>query len=334
MKAVLCKEYGPPDALVVEDIPTPEPGPDQVLLKVHAAAVNFPDVLIIQNKYQFSHETPFTPGSEVAGEVIQCGENVKNLKVGDRILGSSGVGGFAEQIVMDGARMLKIPDAMDFISASAFLLTYGTSHHALKDRAAIKPGETLLVLGAAGGVGLAAVELGKAMGARVIAAASTEEKLEITRQHGADDAILYSSGDLDRDQQKEFSNAIKEKTGGQGADVVYDPVGGAYAEPALRATNWEGRYLVIGFAAGDIPRIPLNLALLKGCQIVGVFWGAFVGRDPVGHAKNCEELMALYLDGKIKPHVSVTYPLEKTAQALNDMAARKVIGKIVVVPGS
>jgi NADPH2:quinone reductase len=221
---------------------------------------------------------------------------------------------------------------MDFVTASAFLMTYGTSHHALKDRAQLKPGESLLVLGAAGGVGLAAVELGKAMGARVIAAASSEDKLAVCREHGADATILYPAGALDKDQQRELSEKIKELTGGQGADVVYDPVGGDYSEPALRATNWEGRFLVVGFAAGPIPKIPLNLALLKGCQIVGVFWGAFTGREPARHQENLKELMAWFKAGKLRPHVSRTYKFTEVVEALNDMAARKVKGKIVLVP--
>lgn len=332
MKAVLCKEFGPPESLVIEDMPSPEPGEGEAVIEVHAAAVNFPDVLIIQNKYQFKPPLPFSPGGEVAGVVTKVGPGTAKVKAGDRVIGSCGWGGFAEEISLDEARVTPIPDEMDFVTASAFLMTYGTSHHALKDRAEIKPGESLLVLGAAGGVGLAAVELGKAMGAKVIAAASSEEKLQVTREHGADETILYPAGSLSREEQKAFSDKIKELTGGQGADVVYDPVGGDYSEPALRATNWEGRFLVVGFAAGDIPRVPLNLALLKGCQIVGVFWGAFTGREPARHQENLKELMQLFKDGKLKPHVSATYPLEQAAAALDLMAARKVKGKVVVVP--
>ena len=332
MKAVLCKEYGPPEKLVIEDVPSPEPGKGQVVLEVHAAAVNFPDVLIIENKYQFKPPLPFSPGGEVAGKVIKIGEGVTRVKVGDRVIGSCGWGGFAEEIALDEGRVTPIPDEMDYTTASAFLMTYGTSHHALKDRAHIKPGETLLVLGAAGGVGLAAVELGKAMGARVIAAASSEDKLAVCKEHGADETLLYPSGPLDREAQKKLSDQIKELTGGQGADVVYDPVGGDYSEAALRATNWEGRFLVVGFASGPIPKIPLNLALLKGCQIVGVFWGAFTARDPEGNKKNLQELMDWFKAGKLRPHVSKTYKFEEVADALNDMAARKVKGKIVLVP--
>ena len=330
MRAVLCKEYGPPESLVVEDVASPIPADNEVVLAVHAAAVNFPDVLIIQNKYQFKPPLPFSPGGEVAGEVIAIGKDVKDIAIGTRMIGSCGHGGFAEELALAAASCIPIPDAMDMETASALVLTYGTSYHALKDRAGLKAGENLLVMGAAGGVGLAACALGKMMGARVIAAASSEEKLTICREHGADETILYPSGALDRDQQKAFSEAIKNATGGKGADVVYDPVGGNYAEPALRATNWEGRYLVVGFAAGDIPKIPLNLALLKGCQIVGVFWGAFVAREPAANKANLEDLMRFYQQGKIKPYISNRYPLARAADALNEMAERRVKGKIIL----
>jgi NADPH2:quinone reductase len=325
MKTVLCKEFGPPESLVVEDVPSPTPAPGQVVLAVRACGVNFPDVLLIQNKYQFKPPLPFAPGGEVAGIVTAVGEGVRGVRVGERVIGSTGWGGFAEEVAVDAARVIPIPDAMDFVTASAFLLTYGTSHHALRDRAALQPGETLLVLGAAGGVGLAAVEIGKVMGARVIAAASTPEKLAVCREHGADEVIDYTREDL-----KERTKSL---TGGEGADVIYDPVGGAYTEAALRATAWKGRLLVIGFAAGDIPRIPLNLVLLKGCQIVGVFWGAFTAREPARNEANVRELMTWYGEGKIAPHVSATYPLERAAEALNAMAERRVVGKVVLVPG-
>lgn len=324
MKAVLCKAYGPPDSLVVEDLPSPTPGRGEVLLAVRAAGVNFPDVLIIQNKYQFRPPLPFSPGGEVAGVVTAIGEGVTGLAIGDRVIGSTGWGGFAEEVVLDASRVIPIPDAMDFVTASAFLLTYGTSHHALKDRAQLRAGETLLVLGAAGGVGLAAVELGKVMGARVIAAASTAAKLAVCREHGADEVIDYT--------KEELKERVKQLTGGDGADVVYDPVGGPFAEASLRATAWNGRFLVIGFASGEIPKIPLNLVLLKGCQIMGVFWGAFTAREPARHRENVAELMAWYVAGKLKPHVSATYPLEHAAAALNDMAERRVMGKVVLVP--
>ena len=325
MKAVLCKEYGPPDSLVVEDVASPTPGRGEVLLAVRAAGVNFPDVLIIQNKYQFRPPLPFAPGGEVAGVVTALGEGVTTFKIGDRVIGSTGWGGFAEELAVDASRALAIPDEMDFVTASAFLMTYGTSHHALKDRAHLREGETLLVLGAAGGVGLAAVELGKLMGARVIAAASTPEKLAVCREHGADELIDYAREDL--------KERVKQLTSGNGVDVVYDPIGGAYAETALRGTAWDGRYLVVGFAAGEIPKIPLNLVLLKGCQIVGVFWGAFTVREPERHRANIAELMTWFRAGKLKPHVSATFPLERAAEALNAMAERRVMGKVVLVPG-
>ena len=333
MKAVLCKEFGPPESLVVEDIASPEPGPGEVVIDVHAAAVNFPDVLIIQNMYQFKPPLPFSPGGEVAGVVSKLGDGVKNLNIGDRVIGSCGHGGYVEQIALNEAACIPVPDAMDLETASALVLTYGTSHYGLKDRAHLKAGETLLVMGAAGGVGLAAVELGKAMGAKVIAAASSQEKLDVCVEHGADETILYPSGNLDKEQQRAFSDQIKALTDGQGADVIYDPVGGDYAEPALRATNWEGRYLVIGFASGPIPKIPLNLALLKSCQIVGVFWGAFTMRDPAGNKANLDELMAMYESGQIRPHISGRYPLEQAADALNQMASRKVKGKVILTTG-
>lgn len=333
MKAVLCKEFGPPESLVVEDIASPEPGPGEVVLDVHAAAVNFPDVLIIQNKYQFKPPLPFSPGGEVAGVVAKLGDGVKNLKIGDRVIGSCGHGGYVEELALSEAACIPIPDEMDLETASALVLTYGTSHYGLKNRANIQPGESLLVMGAAGGVGLAAVELGKAMGAKVIAAASSQDKLDVCVERGADETILYPSGEMTREEQKAFSDEIKAKTGGQGADVVYDPVGGSYAEPALRATNWEGRYLVIGFAAGPIPEIPLNLALLKSCQIVGVFWGAFTMRDPAGNQENLAELMSMFKQGKIKPFISGRYPLEQAADALNQMAGRKVKGKVILTTG-
>jgi len=324
MRAVPCKAYGPPESLVVEELPSPTAGLGEVVLDVRACGVNFPDVLIIQNKYQFRPPLPFAPGGEVAGVIKELGEGVKGLRVGQRVIGSTGWGGFAEELALDATRVTPIPDSMDFETASAFLLTYGTSHHALKDRAQLRAGETLLVLGAAGGVGLAAVEIGKVMGARVIAAASAPEKLAVCREHGADEVIDYAKEDL--------KERVKQLTAGEGADVVYDPVGGAFSEAALRATAWNGRFLVIGFAAGDIPKIPLNLVLLKGCAIVGVFWGAFTARESARNRANIDELLAWFEAGKIKPHISATYPLERAAVALNDMAARRVTGKVVLVP--
>ena len=325
MKAVLCKKLGPPEDLVVEDIPSLVPNAGQVVVAVKAAGVNFPDTLIIQGKYQFKPEPPFSPGGEVAGVVKELGANVTGVKVGDRVIAAATFGGFAEEMLCDADRLTPIPDSMDFVPASAFLLTYGTSYHALKDRAHLKPGETLLVLGASGGVGLAAVQLGKAMGARVIAAASSDAKLDVCRQNGADDVINYASDDL--------RSRVKALTAGKGVDVIYDPVGGPYSEPALRDMAWNGRFLVVGFAAGDIPKVPLNLALLKGCSIVGVFWGAFTRNEPENNRRNNEELIELFTQGKVKPHIHATYSLARTAEALNEVLNKRVSGKIVLVTG-
>ena len=324
MRAVLCKAFGPPESLVVEDVPSPTPGRGEVLVGVKAAGVNFPDLLLIENKDQFKPSLPFSPGGEIAGEVKAVGEGVTHVRPGDRVLGSPGWGGFAEELVIDQTRLIPIPAKMDFVSAAAFMFTYGTSHYALKDRAQLAPGENLLVLGAAGGVGLAAVELGHVMGARVIAAASSDEKLAVCREHGADEVINYTTEDL--------KERVKALTGGAGADVVYDPVGGPFSEAALRSTNWNGRFLVIGFAAGEIPKIPLNLVLLKGCQVVGVFWGSFTARDPAGNRANVAELMRWFEEGKLRPHISATYPFERAAEALQDLAQRRVKGKVVLVP--
>ncbi|MBM3396411.1 MAG: NADPH:quinone oxidoreductase family protein [Betaproteobacteria bacterium] len=322
MKAVLCKELGMPEKLVVEEVASLTPGKGQVVIEVKAAGVNFPDVLIIQGKYQFKPEFPFSPGGEAAGVIKALGEGVTGLQIGDRVIAASTWGGFAQEMLVDAARIIPMPDAMDFVPASAFVLTYGTSYHALKDRAQLQAGETLLVLGASGGVGLAAVQLGKAMGARVIAAASSDDKLAVCRQSGADETVNYVKEDL--------RARIKSITGGRGVDVVYDPVGGAYSELALRDMAWNGRFLVVGFAAGDIPKIPLNLALLKGCSIVGVFWGAFTRHEAARNQRNNEELMALYLAGKVKPHIHATYPLEQVADALNEMLNKRVTGKVVL----
>ena len=323
MKAVLCKEYGPPEKLSVEEVPDLTPGKGQVVVAVKACGVNFPDTLIIQGKYQFKPPLPFSPGGEVAGVVKSVGEGVTNVKPGDPVIAFASWGGFAEEMVAEAAQLIPIPPGLDFPTASAFVLTYGTSIHALKDRAQIQPGETLLVLGAAGGVGLSAIEIGKILGARVIAAASSQEKLDVCREHGADDLINYATEDL--------KERLKELTNGKGVDVVYDPVGGSYSEVALRNTAWNGRYLGIGFTAGDIPRIPLNLPLLKGCSIVGVFWGAFAGRNPGGNRRNLLELLGWLREGKLKPYISATYPLEGGAQALQEIMDRKVKGKVVLL---
>ncbi len=331
MKAVLSKEPGGPESLTIEDVAAPVAGPGEVVLEVKAVGVNYPDVLIIQDMYQFKPERPFSPGGEVSGIVKSVGDGVDHLKPGDRVIGSTGWGGMAEEIALHAARCIPIPDAMPFDEAAAFIMTYGTSHYALKDRGAVKPGESLLVLGAAGGVGLAAVELGKAMGMTVIAAASSQDKVDLALAKGADSGLVYPTGALDRDQQKDLSNKIKE-LGGGGVDVIYDGVGGDYAEPALRAMNWDGRFLVIGFPAG-IPKMPLNLTLLKSCNIIGVFWGAFTARDPKGNQANIADLFQLYTEGKIRPHVSSTYSLEQAADAITELAERRAKGKVVVTVG-
>lgn len=332
MKALMCNEFGPIENLKYEDVPDLEPGEGEVIIEVKAASVNFPDVLVVQNLYQFKPALPFAPGNEVAGVISKLGEGVEGVSVGDRVFSSGGFGGFAEQYRAAATSVTKMPEAMPYDEAAALMMVYGTSHHALKQRAELKPGETLLVLGASGGVGLAAVELGKAMGATVIAAASSQEKVDYCLANGADKGFVYARNPLDRDQQKALSAQIKEATGGRGADVIYDPVGDDYAEPALRAIAWKGRYLVVGFAAGDIPKIPLNLALLKGCQIVGVFWGMFTGVEKALHEENVAELLEWYTAGKIKPRVSAHYPLKDGLQALRDMSDRKVKGKVVITP--
>jgi NADPH2:quinone reductase len=323
MRAVVCKQWGPPESLTIEELPPLSPGPGQVVIDVKAASLNFPDLLIIQNQYQFKPPLPFTPGSEVAGVVKAVGQGVTDLRRGDRVLAMTGIGGFAQEVRAGAPGVVKIPEKMPFDEAAALLMTYGTSHYALVDRARLRAGETLLVLGAAGGVGLSAVEIGRVLGARVIAAASSDEKLAVCKEKGAEAGINYAREDL--------KERVKELTGGKGVDVVYDPVGGEYAEAALRATAWEGRFLVIGFTAG-IPKIPLNLVLLKGCQLVGVFWGAFTGREPAKNRAYIRELLDWYEAGRIRPHVSARYPLEKVADALRDMGARKVTGKVVLVP--
>lgn len=328
MKAILSKAPGLPDTLVLEDVPAPVAKPGEVVVSIKAVGVNFPDFLIIQDMYQFKPPRPFSPGGEISGVVKSVGDGVTSLKVGDKVFGSVGSGGMAEEIATPAVRMTKMPDGMPFDEAAAFLMTYGTSHHALKDRANIKPGEKLLVLGAAGGVGLAAVELGRAMGAHVIAAASSQDKVDFAISKGAHEGFVYPENPLSKDQQKAFSDQIK-AIGGGGVDVIYDGVGGDYAEPAVRALNWEGRFLVVGFPAG-IPRLPLNLTLLKSCQIVGVFWGAFVARYPDAHAANLADLFQLYRDGAIRPHVSNTYSLDKAAEAIKELSERRAKGKVVI----
>jgi NADPH2:quinone reductase len=322
MKALVCDKWELPSALKVGDLPKPSPGPKEVLIKIKACGVNFPDVLIVQGLYQFRPPFPFSPGGEISGEIEAVGEEVKHLKPGQEVVSMIGWGGMAEYVVANKNVVFPKPPGMPHTVASAFLMVFGTSYHALKDRAKLKEGETLLVLGASGGVGLAAVELGKLMGAKVIAAASTDEKLEICKNYGADEVINYSHENL--------KERIKELTEGKGADVTYDPVGGDYSEQALRATAWKGRFLVVGFAAGEIPKIPLNLALLKGCDIVGVFWGSFAQRNPNGLMQNTMQLIQWYQNGDIKPHIHGTYSLDEASNAIMALMNREVSGKVVI----
>lgn len=322
MKAVLCKAFGPADTLVIEDTSSPHIKKNEVLLDVHAAGINFPDTLIIEGKYQFKPPFPFSPGGEAAGVISAVGENVSHLNVGDRVMALTGWGSCAEQIAVPAYNILPMPDAMDFTTAAAFSMTYGTAMHALKQRGALQAGETLLVLGASGGVGLAAIEIGKAMGARVIAAASSAEKLEVARQAGADELINY--------QDEDVRERLKTLTKGQGVDVIIDPVGGDLFETVFRSIAWNGRMLVIGFASGTIPSLPANLPLLKGAAVIGVFWGSFAQRQPQDNVANFQQLFAWFAEGKLKPLVSQTFALEDTAQAINTLAARKAVGKLVI----
>jgi len=329
MKALLSHEPGGPETLRLTELADPSPGPGELLVRVRAAAVNYPDVLIIEDKYQFKPPRPFAPGGEIAGEVEAVGEQVAGWKPGDRLIAVPGWGGMAEKIVIPSKAAIPLPAERSFTDGAALLLTYATSIHALYDRGRLEAGQSLLVLGAAGGVGLAAVELGKAKGARVVAAVSSEEKATAARAAGADEAIIYPRGPFDKDGQKALAQLFKNAVGPDGADVIYDPVGGDYAEPALRSIAWEGRYLVVGFPAG-IPKLPLNLTLLKSCDVCGVFWGAFAARDPKANAGHVAELFRLWDEGKIRPHVSATYLLDRGGEAIAAMAARQVIGKLVV----
>ena len=326
MRALLSHEPGGPETLRLEEMPDPKPGQGELLVRVRAAAINYPDVLIIEDKYQMKPPRPFAPGGEIAGEVIEVGEGVAEWTVGERLVAVTGFGGLAELIAVPAKSAYRLPHDRSFTDGAALLLTYATSIHALADRGRLQAGETLLVLGAAGGVGLAAVELGKAMGARVIAAVSTEEKAAAARDAGADEAIVYPADPSDR---KALAELFKTATGVAGADVIFDPVGGDYSEAALRAIAWGGRFLVVGFPAG-IPKLPLNLALLKGCDVCGVFWGAFAARDPEANAAHVEQLFRWWSDGRIAPRVSETYPLERGGEAIAAMAGRRAIGKLVV----
>jgi NADPH2:quinone reductase len=324
MRALVCKDFAPYDQLSVEEIPEPPVGAGFVMVDVKAAGVNFPDILLVEGKYQMKPETPFVPGMEAAGVVSALGEGVSDVKEGDRVIVATMLGAFAEKVPAHSSQLVPMPETMSFEEGAALTTIYGTSYHALKDRAALKEGETVLVLGAAGGVGIAAVQLAKAMGAKVIAAASTAEKLAFAKENGADETVNYTEEDL--------KARVKELTEGKGVDVVYDPVGGDLAEAALRASGWESRYLVVGFASGPIPKIPLNLALLNSRNILGVFWGAWVGRNPRANAQNIKELFDFYVAGKIKPQVSAAYALEDFGGAFDDLLQRRVKGKVVLTP--
>jgi NADPH2:quinone reductase len=324
MKALLCTRYGTPDDLEIADIADPMPAPGEAVVHIRAAALNFFDTLIIAGKYQTKPPMPFSPSAEFAGTVESVGAGVSAVSVGDRVMAYTKYGAARERIAIAADRLIKIPDRLDFDRAAGLCVTYGTTLHALKDRAKLARGETLAVLGASGGVGLAAIELGKIMGARVIACASSAEKIAFAREHGADDGIDYGTEDL--------KEALRRVTQGRGADVIYDPVGGAYAEAALRSIAWQGRFLVIGFAVGEIPKLPLNLVLLKGCDVLGVFWGSWAERNPEGHRANTEQLVAWVADGKLSSHVHAVYSLAEAPAALKAIAARQVMGKVILRP--
>ena len=327
MKAFVCKEFGPVESHVIEDIPEPEAGDGQVVVDIKATGISFPDVLIVQGLYQFKPPFPFSPGSEISGIVSSVGNGVTKFKEGDRVMGNIGSGGLVEKGAFFETQLMSLPESMDFKIAAGFSLNYGTTIHGLKQRAELQPNESILILGAGGGLGITAIHVAKAMGAKVIAAVSSEDKLELCKKEGADEGILYLR-EMDRDAQKKFSSEIKEISGG-GVEVIYDIVGGDYSEPALRAIKRHGRYLVVGFTAG-IPKMPLNLTLLKECQIIGVFWGQFAGLDREVNAENFKELFQMHAEGKIKPFISETFPLERAGEAIKTLADRKVLGKIVV----
>ena len=329
MRAVVCTTLGPPDLLALEDVPAPAPGAEEVRIRVHACGVNFPDVLMVAGKYQVQPPMPFIPGAEVSGEIVEVGDNCRDLSVGQRVLATCGFGGMAEEVCVKARAVVPIPDDVGHPTAASFLLAYGTSYHALVQRAALGPGETLLVLGASGGVGLAAVQIGRMLGARVIAAAGDPEKLRLTREHGAHDTVNYSEASL--------KDSVRELTSGRGADVVFDPVGGRLFDDCLRSVAWGGRILIVGFASGSIQTIPANLPLLKGSSIVGVFWGRFTELEPEAHKKNTQELLAALSDGRLRPHIGGVFPLARAADALRLLADRRATGKIVVQvrePGS
>lgn len=329
MKALRTHAVGGPDTLTLDELDSPVPGPGQVRIKVKACSINFPDVLIIQDLYQFKPQRPFSPGGEVAGIVDALGEGVTGWNVGDRVIAMMGNGGLAEEVLADAARMWPLPADASFETGASLLMTYGTNMHGLLDRGHLKAGDTLLVLGAAGGVGLAAVELGKAYGAKVVAAVSSEDKAAVVREHGADEVVVYPRAPLDKDQSKALAEAFKAACGPNGANVIYDIIGGDYSEPAVRSIAWEGRFCVVGFTAG-IAKLPLNLTLLKSCDVCGVFWGAFAARDPQANAKHIATLFELLKAGRINPKVSATFPLERGGEAIQLLADRKAIGKVVV----
>ena len=322
MKALLCKEYGPPESLIIEDVPAPTPGDGEIRIGIRACGVNFPDILMIAGKYQVKPPLPFSPGFELAGEILELGEGVTHFRPGQRVAATSMCGAMAEEICLPAENAMPIPDEIDYTTAAGFILTYGTSYHALKQRAQLKPGEKLLVLGAGGGVGLTAVELGHLMGAEVVAAASTQEKLDLAASRGATHLVNYTETGL--------KEAVRELTGGKGVDVIYDPVGGELFDDCLRSIAWAGRILIIGFAAGNIPSIPANLPLLKGSSVVGVFWGSFTQKEPAASQQNMRELISWYEQGKLDPCISRTYPLEEAAEAMKALAERKATGKLVV----
>lgn len=324
MQALVCRQWGLPETLVLEDRADPVAGAGEAVLRVHAAGVNFPDALVIQNKYQFTPQLPFVPGSECAGVIESVGVGVKRARVGDRVIAVIQSGAFAEKVAVSADALTPLPEDVDFATGAAFLLTYGTAYHALADRAALRQGETLLVLGASGGVGIAAIEIGKALGARVIAGASSPEKRSVCREHGADAVIDYTAPEL--------KTVLGELTSGKGVDVVFDPVGGAFTEAALRNCAWRGRHLVIGFAGGEIPRLPANLTLLKGCSLIGVFFGRYVKTEPAAWSSDLKTLFGWLRAGRVRPHIAQRYPLERGAEALTALLARRALGKLVITP--
>ena len=333
MKALVSTASGGPDTLQLVDLPIGEPGKGELRVRVEACGINYPDVLIIEDKYQFKPPRPFAPGSEIAGTIEAVGEGVEDWKAGDRIMAVTGHGGMAEQMIVPAVRAVRLPEGRDAAEGAALLMTYATSYHALVDRGQLKAGETLLVLGAAGGVGLAAIEIGKALGATVVAAVSDEEKAAAARQAGADRTMIYGRAPFDKDASKALAQTFKEAVGRDGAHVIYDPVGGDYAEPALRSIAWEGRYLVVGFPAG-IPKLPLNLTLLKACDVRGVFWGAFAARAPEQEGRNIAQLLAWWQEGRVNPRIDRRWPLEQGGEAIKWLAGRRAIGKVIVVPGT